>query len=403
MTALLLALALLQTPPDPQEIEAMEETARETQAISEAREAEADVLRREIADLQARLVEAGSRVQTREAEAGAAEARLAALQGEEEALRTRLAAERESLAEVLAALQRLEMNAPPALAVTPDDASEAARAAGLLSTIAPELERRASALRQDIEALARLRRELAGQRETVETARSALASVRTEVEALIAERRTAEQALRREADDLARQAARISAEARSLRQLWEEINQLADVMPRLSPRRERRAAMMADIATLDGETLLSALPLDDAPAGPGFGDMRGRLRPPVEGAVASRAGQPGPDGISRDGLWLEARAGGQVTAPFDGVVVFAGPFQSFEAVLMINTTDGYTLILGGIGLLYAEEGQSVLAGEPVGRMPEREIPPPRLYYEVRRGTGTVENPENWLRAEYRGR
>jgi septal ring factor EnvC (AmiA/AmiB activator) len=403
MTALLLALALLQTPPDPQEIEAMEETARETQAISEAREAEADALRREIADLQARLVEAGSRVQTREAEAGAAEARLAALQGEEEALRTRLAAERESLAEVLAALQRLEMNAPPALAVTPDDASEAARAAGLLSTIAPELERRASALRQDIEALAGLRRELAGQRETVETARSALASVRTEVEALIAERRTAEQALRREADDLARQAARISAEARSLRQLWEEINQLADVMPRLSPRRERRAAMMADIATLDGETLLSALPLDDAPAGPGFGDMRGRLRPPVEGAVANRAGQPGPDGISRDGLWLEARAGGQVTAPFDGVVVFAGPFQSFEAVLMINTTDGYTLILGGIGLLYAEEGQSVLAGEPVGRMPEREIPPPRLYYEVRRGTGTVENPENWLRAEYRGR
>ena len=30
---------------------------------------------------------------------------------------------------------------------------------------------------------------------------------------------------------------------------------------------------------------------------------------------------------------------------------------------MINTTDGYTLILGGIGLLYAGEGQSVLAGE----------------------------------------
>ncbi|HCY55779.1 MAG TPA: hypothetical protein DF715_09705 [Oceanicaulis sp.] len=403
MSVLFLAIALLQTPPDPREIEAMEETARETRAISEAREAEADALRREIADLQARLVEAGSRVQAREADAGAAEARLAELEAEESSLRARLALERESLADVLAALQRLEMNAPPALAVSPDDASEAARAAGLLAAIAPELERRASALRTDIEALARLREELSGQRETVEAARDALATVRAQVEALIAERRQAEAALRREAGDLASQAARIAAEARSLRQLWEEITRLADISPRLSPLRERRAAMMADVAMLEGETLLSALPVETAAAGPGFGDMRGRLRPPVEGRVASRAGEPGPDGIRRDGLWLDARSGGQVSAPFDGVVVFAGPFQSFDAVLMINTSDGYTLILGGIGLLYAEEGQSVLAGEPVGLMPERENPPPRLYYEVRRGTGTAENPENWLRAEYRGR
>jgi len=403
MSALLLAIALMQTPPDPQEIEAMEETARETREISEAREAEADTLRREIAELQSRLVEAGSRVQAREADASEAEAELAALQAEEEALRIRLSRERESLAEVLAALQRLEMNAPPALAVSPEDASEAARAAGLLSTIAPELERRASVLRNDIEALSRLREELAGQRETVRTARSALAVVRAEVEDLIAERQAREQALRREAGDLARQAARIAAEAQSLRQLWEEITQLADIAPSLSPRRAQRAAMMADIATLDGDTLLSALPVDEASAGPGFDDMRGRLRPPVDGSVFSRAGQPGPDGIAREGLWLEARSGGQVTAPFDGVVVFAGPFQSFEAVLMINTNDGFTLILGGIGLLYAEEGRSVLAGEPVGRMPERENPPPRLYYEVRRGTGAAENPENWLRAEFRGR
>ncbi|MGP1274151.1 MAG: murein hydrolase activator EnvC family protein [Caulobacterales bacterium] len=403
MIPLFLALALVQTPPDREEIEAMEETARETREISEAREAEADALQREIAELQARLVEAGARVQARELEAGEAEARLETLESEEAALRERLAAERASLAEVLAALQRLELNAPPALAVTPDDASEAARAAGLLSAIAPELERRASALRADIEALTALREELAGQRETVDAAQSALAGVRAEVERLIAERRTAERALREEADNLARQASRMAAEAQSLRQLWEEITQLAEIMPRLSPRRALRAEMMANTALLDGETLLSALPVEAASATPGFGDMRGRLRPPVEGRLSSRAGEPGPDGIRREGLWLEARSGGQVTAPFDGMVVFAGPFQSFDAVIMINTADGYTLILGGIGLLYAEEGQSVLAGEPVGLMPEREIPVPHLYYEVRRGTGNVENPENWLRPEFRGR
>lgn len=421
MLSLLAALLLAQTPPGPDEIEAMEETARETGAISEARAAEADALRAEIAALQARLVEAGSRVEARERDASAAEARLAGLEADEAVLRARLAGERESLAGVLAALQRLEMNAPPALAVTPEDAAGAARAAGLLATIAPELEARAAALRDDIEALQAVRTELAAQRRQVGTARQALDSVRAEVEELITARQTAERALRREAEDLSRQASRIAAEARSFRQLWDEINQFADAVPRLAPRRPITVAGAAagtladaapvlagttgltegDLTVTDADTaLLAALPVIEG-GGLRFAEMRGRLRPPAEGLILTRAGRPGPDGITREGLWLETRPGGQVTAPFDGVVVFAGPFQSFEAVLMINTTDGYTLILGGIGLLYAGEGQSVLAGEPVGRMPEREIPAPRLYFEIRRGTGAAENPEDWLRPEFR--
>lgn len=426
MLSLIAALLLLQTPPDPDEIEAMEETARETRAISEARAAEADALRNEIAALQAQLVEAGARVEARERDASAAQVRLAELEREEAELNTRLMAERESLAGVLAALQRLELNAPPALAVTPEDAAEAARAAGLLATIAPELERRANALRADIEALQDVREALTGQRQQVDTARAALASVRSEVEALITARQAAERALRREADDLSRQASRMAAEAQSFRQLWDEINRFTNAAPRLAPRRpapvavaataettttladaapvlpdasELPARELASSATSDG-SLLAALPVDEA-GGLRFADMRGRLRPPAEGVILTRAGRPGPDGITREGLWLETRPGGQVTAPFDGVVVFAGPFQSFEAVVMINTTDGYTLILGGIGLLYAGEGQSVLAGEPVGRMPEREIPAPRLYLEIRRGSGAAENPEDWLRPEFR--
>lgn len=433
MLSLIAALLLLQTPPDPDEIEAMEETARETRAISEARAAEADALRAEIAELQAQLVEAGARVEARERDASEAQVRLAELEREEAELNTRLMEERESLAGVLAALQRLELNAPPALAVTPEDAAEAARAAGLLATIAPELERRARALRADIEALQDVREALTGQRQQVDTARAALASVRSEVEALITARQTAERALRREADDLSRQASRMAAEAQSFRQLWDEINRFANASPRLAPRRpapiavaattstatttvettttlaeaapvlpdtaERPTQELPGAATSDG-SLLAALPADGA-GGLRFADMRGRLRPPAEGVILTRAGRPGPDGITREGLWLETRPGGQVTAPFDGVVVFAGPFQSFEAVVMINTTDGYTLILGGIGLLYAGEGQSVLAGEPVGRMPEREIPAPRLYLEIRRGSGAAENPEDWLRPEFR--
>ena len=121
LTLIAPALLLLQTPPDPEEIEAMEETARETRAISEARAGgggEADALRAEIAALQERLGRGGKPGGSARTRGGRGRSpRLAELEADEAALNTRLQAERESLAGVLAALQRLELNAPPALAV----------------------------------------------------------------------------------------------------------------------------------------------------------------------------------------------------------------------------------------------------------------------------------------------
>jgi septal ring factor EnvC (AmiA/AmiB activator) len=129
--------------------------------------------------------------------------------------------------------------------------------------------------------------------------------------------------------------------------------------------------------------------------------MRGRLRPPVVGRLRVGAGERGPDGATRPGVWFETGRRAQVSAPFDGVVVYAGPFQGFETILMINTPDGYTLVLGGLALTYVSEGQSVLAGEPVGVSADRETPPPTVYLGIRRSTDDAENPEEWLRPEFR--
>lgn len=68
---------------------------------------------------------------------------------------------------------------------------------------------------------------------------------------------------------------------------------------------------------------------------------------------------------------------------------------------MINTPDGYTIVLGGLALIYATEGQSLLTGEPVGLMGERVNPVPMLYLEIRRSTDDAVDPEQWLRPEFR--
>lgn len=451
MIALLLAASLIMSQEDPpaaQDIERLEAERDETEREAAEREAQADEIAQEIAGLQARLVDAAQTAREREAGSELAQARLMELEDQEARLLVRLEAERESLIEVLAALQRIEMGAPPALAVNPDEADEAARAAGLLANIAPRLQARADTVRARLEALRELRRDLTGQRENVAAARDALSRTREEIETLIAERQDAERRLREEADDLSAQAGRIAARADTLRDLLAEIHRFAETEPRLNPRRteadeaetaperalaeaapsgdapfprlkpERASdragespptvaqASRADIETrsadeassIQSETLLAALPSDSPDSGPAFGQSRGRIAPPAGGRLIVASGEEGPDGAAREGVWFETAQGAQVVAPFDGVVVYSGAFQSFEGVLMINTADGYTLILGGIGLLYASEGQSVLAGEPVGSMASGGDSAARLYFEIRRDADTAEDPAQWLRA-----
>lgn len=451
-TALILtiALALAQTAPasapDPQQVEALDSEAEALRETAEARRLEAAAASAEIALLQRRLSAAGEEVRAREGEADAAVRALEALEAERADLGRRLSEDRVGLARVLAALQRIAMADPPALAVTPDDAAEAARAAGLLAALAPQLEARATAVRTRLAEIETLERRLSAQAETVGEAREALSLTRAEVDALIAQRRDAERRLRAEADDLSAQAARIAREAGSLRDLLADIRRFAAAEPRLAPRPDPGPQPVPDPASIaeaipsprlrpdpaltpadppqpDGADLGALLAeaesavrstasssnsglVDARPlAGPietlRLADARGALRPPVNGRLAIRAGQPGPDGVRRDGIWFEASARATVTAPFDGVTVYAGPFQGFDGVVMINTPDGYTIVLGGLALIYATEGQSLLTGEPVGLMSERANPAPMLYLEIRRSTDDAVDPEQWLRPEFR--
>ncbi|WP_022700622.1 murein hydrolase activator EnvC family protein [Oceanicaulis alexandrii] len=409
---LALSLALqAQTAPEPGEVDTLEQEAAELREQAQARAEEAEAAQIAIARLQQRLVEAAGRVETREAEVEAATERLRALEREEADLLARLRAERADLARVLAALQRIEMSDPPALAVTPDDAASAARAAGLLAQIAPQLEARVLAVRERLAELEALRLLLQDQTRALIQAREALGVTREEVTALIEERRAAEAALRAQADDLSQRAARIAEQAGSLRELLADIRRFAAADPRLAPRPEPRPEPAPGIPVprlrpeqtpaLAMASLVDARPVSGPLETLRFSDTRGRLSPPVRGELTVSAGDRGPDGVRREGVWFETAQRAQVTALFDGVVVYAGPFQGFDGVFMINTPDGYTLILGGLGLIYAVEGQSLLAGEPVGAMSDRANPPPMLYLEIRRSTDEAADPEDWLRPEFR--
>ena len=90
------------------------------------------------------------------------------------------------------------------------------------------------------------------------------------------------------------------------------------------------------------------------------------------------------------------RAQAQVVSPFDAKVEFAGPFQGYGELLILSVGDGYHIVLSGLARLYTVSGQSVLAGEPVGQMPDRADPAPELYYEIRKDGAPID-PAPWMR------
>ncbi|HVH83031.1 MAG TPA: peptidoglycan DD-metalloendopeptidase family protein, partial [Steroidobacteraceae bacterium] len=125
-------------------------------------------------------------------------------------------------------------------------------------------------------------------------------------------------------------------------------------------------------------------------------EAQGRLTLPARGEIVQEFGQSGDYGAASKGVTIRARPGAEVVAPYDGQVVFAGPFRGYGPILIIEHTEGYHTLLAGLSRIDAAPGQWVLAGEPVGVMGEqRDGDGPALYVELRRN-GRPIDPLPWL-------
>jgi septal ring factor EnvC (AmiA/AmiB activator) len=121
----------------------------------------------------------------------------------------------------------------------------------------------------------------------------------------------------------------------------------------------------------------------------------GRLTLPARGEIVRNFGDSAEYGATSKGITLRTRPGAEVVAPYDGQVVFAGPFRGYGQILIIEHSEGYHTLLSGLSRIDAAPGQWVLAGEPVGIMGTREGGSPELYIELRRN-GRPINPLPWL-------
>ncbi len=350
------------------------------------------LLNAEAARLSKQLIAGAARLQAGEAQATDTEFRLDKLTLKEGEIIKRLVLERSKLAELLAGLQRIERSPPPALAVQPGNALDAARSAMLLGSIIPEIKQKANSLARELQNLKQLRKEIAIEQRDLNQTTARLEVERKEIEQLLQTKRSAGLAADQEIIIERQRVASLGQQAKSLKDLLAKIRK-----PAIKNKPEKKT----------GKATVPQVKLAQLTPAIRFSRNRKALSFPVQGERIKNYGDAdGFGGIVR-GLSIASRSLAQVTSPNDGTIVYAGKFRGYGKLLIINAGEGYHVLLAGMERITTEVGQFVLAGEPVGSMGSSAVRSaalgarsgddrPILYIEFRRNGHSLDPTPWWV-------
>jgi septal ring factor EnvC (AmiA/AmiB activator) len=369
----------------------MEAQAREESALDTASRA----LREEVEGLRAEMIAAAAAAQAREAELTVLEGQVAILNGQFEKKEAALLSQRGHLAGVLGSLQRVALAPPGALIAMPGRPVDTLRGAILLRAAIPAIEDEARILRGELEILSDLGADLAARRERVAGVAAELNRSRQKLETLFARKRALLDETEGQRKAASAQVARLAERAQTLRDLLEKLDARAAMVPP-----SHKPPVPGTAAAPEPQPREPAPSLTPArltrPAGlREFSEAKGQVVLPARGDLTGGFGETTDFGVTRKGIVLRTRAEAQVVAPFDGQVVFAGPFRGYGLILIIEHSGGYHTLVAGLARVDAIVGQWVLAGEPVGLMGNLDTEQTELYVELRRA-GQPIDPSPWL-------
>jgi len=300
-------------------------------------------------------------------------------------------------ARLLGVIERLARDPPDPLAAGWFAGAAAApidrvRSLLLLRAVEPVLRAEARALAGEIERVAMLRGEIAAKRGAVAAAREALAKDRERLAQLVGRRRELTRRLLPEAAGSEAQIARLGREAADIADLIKRADAAMERHDKELLARARAALPKAKAAALTLQVADPTRPHDVR----AFDPPHSLLTMPVAGTISRPFGTVDGAEAKSQGLQLAALPGGEVVAPFDGRVVYAGRFSKLGLVLIMRHGGLYHTLLGGLGRVDAKVGQWVLAGEPVGAVPDAvDKAAGTLYVELRRDGGPID-PQVYL-------
>ncbi len=337
----------------------------------------------EIRALKLSAVRLATQLHDRSVAVDRSEARLAALVEREAEKSGRLVRRRAELSATLGALQRIARLPTATLIAMPRPPDDTIRSAILLRAAVPELHREASALSDELKELARLQRKIGDDRTRLDDALAALDRERTRLASLTARKMDLLKSARNAEREAARQAAKLSSQAGTLRGL----------LDRLEASRKESTAHGEEIASAPPAAPVLRAPSTQSSALPPPSSPGEELPPavsaappnlPAPGRIVRRFGDKLDNGLLSRGVSIATRPAATIVAPHPGRVVYAGEFRGYGNLVILELPDRRHALIAGLGRIDAEIGDQVLAGEPLGQMSPSTNAAPNLYFEVRR-------------------
>ncbi len=307
-------------------------------------------------------------------EAGLAALREAMRQAElrESSLSIQFQAKRGEVSQLLGVLAGLDTDQGPLLLLHPDGPLGTVRSGMILAEVAPDLQKEAGALKQDLTELRDLRALQAAAQTTLAAGLGRVQMARTELSQAVSDRTTLPK--------------RITEDPAELQTLLDSAKTLAGFAKGLG----------AQDNTVQG-----------------FAEAKGTLTWPALGHIILHPGETDAKGVTKPGVTLATRPLALVTAPWAGTIRYRGPLLDYGNVMILEPGQGYLLVMAGLDQVYGDVGDVVSKGDALGLMGGTEataadilMPADNgagasdsetLYVELRNGAKTID-PMDWFTA-----
>ena len=405
-TLMLAAAPSLAPAGEQEDLKKVEEQIQADEARAKALEKKRRTAAEDLHHLRREAIAAAKKAQEHEARLIELEATLLELSQREDTIRESLTRRRSQMTGTLAALQRLSRNPPQTMLAYPDAPTDMVRSALLLRTALPNIKKQADTLSRELYELSQIREDTRLQLASLETETLELEEEQKRLQGVLKRKSTLLRQTEAERKDVNRRMAELGKRAKSIRDLLAQIEEerkkreeaerkrLAEEQRRLAEAAKAPTAKPGDEATAIARAAALAKPAGIKPF-----PEKGHITDPVSGRILTRYGDRNKFGQTERGITYATRPGAQIVAPHDGLIAFAGPFEGYGQILIIEHDGGYHTLMAGLERLDTSVGQWVLTGEPVGAMRNSTIDKGGdtvgLYLELRR-KGQPIDPNRWI-------
>ena len=368
-------------------------------------QAQATQISLELTRISKDMIASAKQIQNSEEKISRMESELETLRADLKKAEENFVVEDDNLIKTLSALQNLALKPTEALFVQPLTPVEIIRSAMLLREAVPYLQENAARIREDLEKIENQKNLVEKQVARIIRQKKILENEHEQMKALVQRKSKIRNAVEIKSVKAKKKVERLASQANDLRDLLNKLEkQRQEKLRRQEEERRRLAELKAAEARRAAEEtkkleekqradLIKFKPEVISEVGENFVKAKGHLLRPARGPVVTAYGEQMSKGVTSKGIIIKTRSQAQVISPYDGTVIFAGPFRGYGNLIIIEHGQGYLSLLAGLEEVDCELGQMLLAGEPVGQMPESGDT--RLYVELRKDNHPI-NPLTWI-------